>query len=54
MGISSTLGVAPAIALMAALAAASPGRAGGPPDPNDLVKAELVAETTSLAPGSTL
>jgi thiol:disulfide interchange protein len=54
MGISSALGVAPVIALMAALAAASPARAGGPPDPNDLVKAELVAETASVAPGSTL
>jgi thiol:disulfide interchange protein DsbD len=54
MGTSSALGVAPAIALLAALAAASPARAGGPPDPNDLVKAELVGETASLAPGSTL
>jgi hypothetical protein len=44
MGISSALGVAPAIALMAVLAAASPARAGSPPDPKDLVKAELVAE----------
>jgi thiol:disulfide interchange protein len=54
MGISSALGVVPAFALMVALAAASPSRAGGPPDPNDLVKAGLVAESTSLAPGSTL
>ena len=54
MGISSALGVVSGIALMAVLAAASPARAAGPPDPNDLVKAELVAETASLAPGSTL
>ena len=54
MKVSLALEVAPAIALMAALAAASPARADGPPVPNDLVKAELVAETVSLAPGSTL
>ena len=54
MGISSALGVAPAIALMAAFVAASSARAAGPPDPKDLVKAELLAETTSLAPASTL
>jgi len=54
MGIPSALGVVPAIALVAALAAASSARADGPPDPKDLVKAELVAETASLAPASTL
>ena len=54
MGISSALGVAPAIALMAALAAAFPARADGPPDPKDLVNAELVTETASLASASTL
>ena len=54
MGISSTPGVVPAIALVAALGAASAVRADGPPAPKDLVKAELVAETGSLAPASTL
>src|SRR6516164_8687511 len=54
MEIPSALGVVPAIALVAALAAASSARADGPPDPKDLVKAELVAETASLAPASTL
>jgi thiol:disulfide interchange protein len=54
MGISSTGGFAPAIAVMAVFAVASPAWAGGPPDPKDLVRAELVAETTSLAPASTL
>ena len=44
MGISSALGVAPAIALVVALGAGSPIRADVPPDPKDLVKAELVAE----------
>ena len=54
MGISSALGVVPAFALAATLTAASAVRADGPPDPNSLVKAELVAETTSLAPAATL
>ena len=54
MGISSALGVASAIALMALLTAPSPARADGPPDPKDLVKAELVAETASLAQATTL
>src|SRR6516164_10306180 len=54
MRISSGLGFVPVCALVASLAAASAVRAGGPPVPNDLVKAELVAETVSLAPGSTL
>jgi thiol:disulfide interchange protein len=54
MGISSALRTAPAIALAATLTAAPAARADGLPDPNSLVKAELVAETTSLAPVSTL
>jgi thiol:disulfide interchange protein len=54
MGISSVLGVVPSIALVAALGAASAVRADGPPDPKELVKAELVAERTSVTPGSTL
>ena len=54
MGSFWALGVAPAIALGAALTAASAVRADGPPDPKDLVKAELVVETVSVAPASTL
>ena len=54
MGILSILGIAPVIALAAALNAAPPARAGGPPNPQDLVKAELVAETPSVAPATTL
>src|ERR1700730_189341 len=54
MGIPSVLRIAPAIALTAALTAASPARADGPPDPKDLVKAELVAEAAALTPATTL
>ena len=54
MGTSSALRVASALALMAALTAVSAVRADGPPDPKDLVRAELVAETASVAPASTL
>jgi thiol:disulfide interchange protein DsbD len=54
MRISSAFGAASAIALVVALDAGSPIRADVPPDPKDLVKAELVAEKTSVAPGSTL
>jgi thiol:disulfide interchange protein len=54
MGIASALRAAPVFALVAALAAASSARAAGPPDPKDLVKAELVAETSLVAPASTL
>jgi thiol:disulfide interchange protein len=54
MEISSVLGVVPSIALAAALSAAAPVLADVPPDPKDLVKAELVAERTSVTPGSTL
>lgn len=42
------------IAILAALAAALPAWAAGPPDPKDLVKPELVTETASAAPASTL
>src|SRR6202007_43184 len=48
------LGLAPVTALVAALAAASPARADGLPDPKHLVKAELVAGTGSVAPASDL
>ena len=54
MGTSSDTWVVPAFALTVALAAASPASADGPPDPKDLVKAELVAESASVAPASTL
>jgi thiol:disulfide interchange protein len=50
MGISSALWVVSATAL----AAPAPVWADGPPDPKDLVKAELVAETASVAAASTL
>src|SRR5271166_6139514 len=54
MGISSALGVVPALALAASLTVASPAWADGPPDPKGLVKAELIAETVSVAPATTL
>ena len=54
MGIRSALRAVPVFALVAAFAAAPGGRADGPPDPKDLVKAELVSETASVAPASTL
>jgi thiol:disulfide interchange protein len=54
MGTSSALRVASALAVTAALTAASAVQADGPPDPEDLVRAELVAETASVAPSSTL
>ena len=55
MGIRSALHAAPVFALVVAAFATAPGvRAEGPSDPKDLVKAELVAETASVAPGSTL
>src|SRR6266852_1795335 len=54
MGISSVLRVAPATTVVAALIAASAALADGPPDPKDLVKADLVAETASVAPAATL
>src|SRR6516225_8992936 len=54
MGIRSALRAVPVFALVAAFAAAPGGRADGPPDPKELVKAELVSETASVAPASTL
>jgi len=54
MGIRSAFEAALALALVATLAAAPAARADGPPDPKDLVKAELVAETAAVAPASTL
>ncbi|HMD64622.1 MAG TPA: protein-disulfide reductase DsbD domain-containing protein [Stellaceae bacterium] len=54
MALFSTLGVAPLTALVAVLTAASPAHADGPPDPKDLVRAELVAEKASIAPAATL
>ena len=54
MRISSGLGLVPAFTLVALTAAAPAIQAEGPPDPADLVKAELVAETASIVPASTL
>src|SRR6266852_5107975 len=54
MGISSALGVGPAIALIVAVTVASPAQGDGPPDPKNLVTAALVAETASVAPAATL
>jgi thiol:disulfide interchange protein DsbD len=54
MGTSSALWGVPAFVLTVALAAASSASADGPPDPKDLVKAELVVESASVAPASTL
>ena len=54
MGTSSACWGVPAYALAVALAAASSASADGPPVPKDLVKAELVAESASVAPASTL
>jgi thiol:disulfide interchange protein len=49
MGILLRLGVALSIALMG-----GPAWAAGPPDPKDLVQAELVAQTQSVVPATTL
>jgi thiol:disulfide interchange protein len=54
MRIWSAFGIGSGLALATALAASPAVRANGPPDPASLVKAELVAEATSLAPASTL
>src|SRR6516165_7660149 len=54
MGISSVFGIVPALAVMVPLAVAPAVGADVPPDPKDLVKAALVAETQSVAPASTL
>ena len=54
MRIWSAFWIGLGLALATALTASPAVRADGPPDPNGLVKAELVAETTSLAPASTL
>ena len=54
MGTSSAFWGVPAYALTVALSAASSASADGPTDPKDLVKAELVAESASIAPASTL
>ncbi|MGA7260717.1 MAG: protein-disulfide reductase DsbD domain-containing protein [Stellaceae bacterium] len=43
-----------ALAGLVALFALGSARAGGPPAPEDLVKADLLAETASIAPGATL
>jgi thiol:disulfide interchange protein len=48
------MGIFQVVAALAALAAALPAWAAGPPDPKDLVRAELAAETASVAPGTTL
>ena len=54
MGISSVFGIVPALAVMVSLAVAPAVGADVPPDPKDLVKTALVAETQSVAPASTL
>ncbi len=43
-----------ALAALVALLSLGNARAGGPPAPEDLVKAELLAETASIAAGATL
>jgi thiol:disulfide interchange protein/DsbC/DsbD-like thiol-disulfide interchange protein len=54
MEVRSIHRVASLIAFSALLAATAPARADGPPDPADLVRANLVAETSSVAPATTL
>ena len=54
MGISSVFRILPALAVMVSLAVAPAVGADVPPDPKDLVKTALVAETQSVAPASTL
>ena len=47
------MGIFQVVAVLIGLAAL-PAWAAAPPDPKDLVRAELVAETGSIAPASTL
>ncbi len=54
MRIEATLRRISALAGLVALLSSGSARAGGPPAPEDLVKAGLVAEAASIAPGATL
>ncbi len=54
MRIGATLRRMSALAGLMALLAMGGARGAGPPAPADLVKADLVAETASIAPGTTL
>src|SRR5437660_2188776 len=54
MRIEATLRRITVLALLVALLSSGSARAGGPPAPEDLVKADLVAETASIAAGATL
>ncbi len=54
MRIEATLRRISALAVLVALLSSGSARAGGPPAPEDLVKADLVAETASIAAGATL
>src|SRR6266404_5341244 len=54
MRLASILRTAQLIALVTAFGAGSAARAVGPPDPQELVQVELVAETASVASAATL
>src|SRR5262249_18534744 len=53
MRIGTTLGKTLALAGLAALLWTGSASAGEPPGPSDLVKAALISETASMAPGET-
>src|SRR5262245_51056509 len=54
MRIATMLKLLPLLGLTAVLASMPRAQADGPPPPEDLVKADLVAETASISPGSTV
>src|SRR6266536_4033077 len=54
MGIALILRVAQIIAIVTAFTVGSAAKAGGPPDPQELVQVHLVAETASITPAATL
>src|SRR5271169_931475 len=54
MRITATVMKVAAIAVFGALLSSGSARAAGPPAPEDLVKPELVAESASIAAGTTL
>src|SRR5215470_13173424 len=54
MRIALILRVAQIVAIAFAFAAGSAARAGGPPDPQELVQVQLVAETPAIATAATL
>ena len=54
MGIALILRVAQIIAIVTAFTVGSAAKAGGPPDPQELVQVQLVAETPSITPAATL